>query len=95
MLVVASLPNSRKVTLAQMETRLHVDRFEEMLILGIDACGVLKVEFEAHVKRRTGEVVRRIDTALENQSLMVQGAAGQGPGQAQGKKDGGFVDGAR
>ncbi|WWD21979.1 hypothetical protein CI109_106467 [Kwoniella shandongensis] len=36
MLVVASLPSSGKITLAQMETRLHVDRFEEMLSLGTD-----------------------------------------------------------
>ncbi|RSH90141.1 Exosome non-catalytic core component [Saitozyma podzolica] len=36
-LVVASLPGSGKITLAQMETRLHVDRFEEMLLLGVEA----------------------------------------------------------
>ncbi|WVQ83871.1 hypothetical protein IAT38_006015 [Cryptococcus sp. DSM 104549] len=36
-LVVAALPASGKITLAQMETRLHVDRFEEMLHLGGEA----------------------------------------------------------
>jgi exosome complex component RRP41 len=56
-LVVASLPGSGKITLAQMETRLHVDRFEEMLLLGVEACGVLK----------TGSVVERMTTAVEAQ----------------------------
>lgn len=86
MLVVASLPNSRKITLAQMETRLHVDRFEEMLELGVEACAVLKDELEAHVKRRTGEVVKRIDAAIESQVLAAQGGK---------REDKAFVDGAR
>ena len=59
-LVVAALPASGKITLAQMETRLHVDRFEEMLILGVEACAVLKTEFEGLVKDRTKRVVERM-----------------------------------
>lgn len=78
-LVVASLPNSGKITLAQMETRLHVDRFEEMLLLGVEACKVLKVEMEEYVKERTGKVVERM-------SLAVEGAKGIQPG---------FIDGSR
>ncbi|KAI9635570.1 ribosomal protein S5 domain 2-type protein [Dioszegia hungarica] len=78
-LVVASLPNSGKITLAQMETRLHVDRFEEMLVLGVEACKVLKTEMEEYVKERTGKVVQRM-------SLAVEGAKGL---QA------GFIDGGR
>lgn len=66
-LVVASLPNSGKITLAQMETRLHVDRFEEMLLLGVDACKVLKEEMETYVKARTGKVVERMRLAVEGQ----------------------------
>ncbi|BEI93197.1 uncharacterized protein CcaverHIS019_0508250 [Cutaneotrichosporon cavernicola] len=62
-LVVASLPASGKVTLAQMETRLHVDRFEDMLRLGVDACAVLKVEMEAVVKAHTRAVVDRMSAA--------------------------------
>lgn len=63
MLVVASLPASNKVTLAQMETRLHVDRFEEMLRLGVQACVALKEEMEAVVKENTRKVVERMDNA--------------------------------
>lgn len=62
-LVVASLPTNGKVTLAQMETRLHVDRFDEMLRLGVDACAVLKSEMEAVVKARTRSVVGRMAAA--------------------------------
>ncbi|WVR04293.1 hypothetical protein IAU60_001293 [Kwoniella sp. DSM 27419] len=60
MLVVASLPGSGKITLAQMETRLHVDRFEEMLGLGVEACRVLKDEMEGVVKAQTRTVVERM-----------------------------------
>jgi exosome complex component RRP41 len=59
-LVVAALPASGKITLAQMETRLQVDRFEEMLVLGVEACGVLKLEMERVVKERTRRVVERM-----------------------------------
>ncbi|KAK4685587.1 exosome complex component RRP41, partial [Tremellales sp. Uapishka_1] len=62
--VVASLPSSGKITLAQMETRLHVDRFDEMLKLGVEACAVLKVEMEGVVKDRTGRIVERMDLGL-------------------------------
>jgi exosome complex component RRP41 len=62
-LVVASLPASGKVTLAQMETRLHVDRFEDMLKLGVDACAVLKSEMETVVKAHTTRVVERMSAA--------------------------------
>lgn len=61
MLVVASLPNSGKITLAQMETRLHVDRFEEMLTLGVEGCAVIKAEMEQVVKARTKTVVERME----------------------------------
>jgi exosome complex component RRP41 len=66
-LVVAALPASGKVTLAQMETRLHVDRFEEMLLLGVEACGVLKADMEGVVKERTGKVVERMAMAVTAQ----------------------------
>lgn len=66
-LVVAALPGSGKITLAQMETRLHVDRFEEMLLLGVEACGVLKAEMDGVIKDRTGSVVERMTTAVEAQ----------------------------
>lgn len=61
-LVVASIPGSSKVTLVQMETRLHVDRFEEMLLLGVEACKIIKEEMESIVKKRTRVIVDRIDS---------------------------------
>lgn len=63
-LVVASLPGSGKITLAQLETRLHVDRFDEMLTLGVEACAVIKTEMETVVKRRTKQVVGRMDAVI-------------------------------
>ncbi|WRT65110.1 uncharacterized protein IL334_002052 [Kwoniella shivajii] len=60
-MVVASLPTSGKITLAQMETRLHVDRFEEMLNLGVEACKVLKNEMELVVKDKTRKIVDRME----------------------------------
>lgn len=42
-----------------METRLHVDRFEEMLTLGVEACKVLKEEMDGVVKDRTERIVER------------------------------------
>lgn len=91
-LVVASLPASGKITLAQMETRLHVDRFEEMLLLGTEACAVLKDEMEGVVKRRTGEVVERMAHAVE-----VQRNAAQQQQQQQAGGAGGYasIDGLR
>nr|ODO01001.1 exosome complex component RRP41 [Cryptococcus depauperatus CBS 7855] len=59
--VIASLPTSGKITLAQMETRLHVDLFEKMLKLGVEACKVLKAEMDENVKRRTEQVVERMN----------------------------------
>ena len=64
MLIVAALPNSGKITLASMETRLHVDRFEEMLQLGVEACKVLKEEMDDVVKERTKSVVDRMKSGI-------------------------------
>lgn len=68
-LVVASLPTSGKVTLAQMETRLHVDRFEEMLRLGTEACAALKNEMEAVVKENTKRTVETMDNAVRGTAV--------------------------
>lgn len=63
-LVVACLPTSGKITLAQMETRLHVDRFEEMLELAVEGCRVLKDEMEGVVKQWTSKTVERMDIGM-------------------------------
>lgn len=65
-IVIASLPNSGKITLAQLETRLHVDRFDDMLALGVQGCKVLKAEMEQVVKERTRTVVERMQVGLKS-----------------------------
>lgn len=52
-MTVAVLPRSGKVTLASLETRLHVDRFEEMFRLAVQACKVLHKEMDAAARERT------------------------------------------
>ncbi|KAE8269101.1 hypothetical protein A4X09_0g3238 [Tilletia walkeri] len=53
-MTLAILPRSRRVTLAQLETRLHADRFEEMFQIGLEACaGVLHAEMDAEMRFRT------------------------------------------
>jgi exosome complex component RRP41 len=59
-LVVASLPATGKVTLATLETRIHVDRFEEMLDVGVEGCRILHAEMQEEVRRRTTTVVERM-----------------------------------
>jgi exosome complex component RRP41 len=47
-----------------METRLHVDRFEEMLELGVEGCRVLKEEMEGVVKAWTSKTVERMEIGM-------------------------------
>jgi len=51
---VAVMPKTKKVVLVTMETRLHVDRFEEILNLARDAGAILHQEMkEAILSRAT------------------------------------------
>jgi exosome complex component RRP41 len=59
-LVVASLPRNGTITLASLETRIHVDRFEEMLRVGVEGCKVIKEEMEGVVKSRTEKLAERM-----------------------------------
>lgn len=59
-LVIASLPGSGKVTLAALETRIHVDRFEEMMRVGVEGCKVLHQEMQSEVKKRATVMVDRM-----------------------------------
>lgn len=54
---VAVLPKTGKVTLVTMETRLHVDRFEEIFKLAGDAGKVVHSEMKAAVKSQTSMLV--------------------------------------
>ncbi|KAG8708411.1 Exosome non-catalytic core component [Ceratobasidium sp. 395] len=67
-LTLAVLPRSGRVTLVTMETRLHVERFEQIFKLAIEAGNVLHDQMRAAVRERTGKLV---------QSMAI-GAVGQG-----------------
>ncbi|KAG6877513.1 hypothetical protein C0993_006463 [Termitomyces sp. T159_Od127] len=54
---VAVMPKTGKVTLVTMETRLHVDRFEEIFRLAADAGKVIHGEMKSAVKSRTHTLV--------------------------------------
>ncbi|KZT29917.1 hypothetical protein NEOLEDRAFT_1153761 [Neolentinus lepideus HHB14362 ss-1] len=60
---VAVMPRTGKVTLVTMETRLHVDRFEEIFRLACEAGKVLHKEMRAAVRERTGVLVAAIGAA--------------------------------
>jgi exosome complex component RRP41 len=54
---VATMPKTGKVALVTMETRLHVDRFEEIFRLAGEAGKVLHREMKAAVMERTSTLV--------------------------------------
>ena len=54
---VGIMPKTGKVTLVTMETRLHVDRFEEIFRLAGEAGKVIHGEMKAAVKARTSALV--------------------------------------
>ncbi|EMD33282.1 hypothetical protein CERSUDRAFT_76538 [Gelatoporia subvermispora B] len=54
---VAVLPRTKKVTLAALETRLHVDRFAEVFRLACDAGQTIHAEMRRAVRTRTQELV--------------------------------------
>jgi exosome complex component RRP41 len=52
-LVIASLPRSGKITLAQMETRIHASALEDMFSIALQGCSVLQEEFDMAMRQRT------------------------------------------
>lgn len=54
---VGIMPKTGKVTLVTMETRLHVDRFEEIIRLACDAGNVIHREMKGAVCLRTGALI--------------------------------------
>ncbi len=62
-ITVATMPGSGKVTLATMETRLHVDRFEEIFRLACEAGRILHKEMRAAVRSRTGVLISAMQSA--------------------------------
>jgi exosome complex component RRP41 len=54
---VAVMPRTGQVTLVTMESRLHVDRFEEIFVLACDAGKVIHREMKFAVNARVGKLV--------------------------------------
>jgi exosome complex component RRP41 len=61
---VASMPRSGNLTLVSMETRLHIDRFEEILRLAGEAGAVIHKEMHAVVRERTKSLLDGLNTGL-------------------------------
>lgn len=52
-LIAATLPRSGKITLAQLETRIHANVVQEMLAIVGQACSVLHSEMDIAMRERT------------------------------------------
>ncbi|EAU89296.2 exosome component 4 [Coprinopsis cinerea okayama7 len=61
---VAVMPKSKKVVLVTMETRLHVERFEEVLCLARDAAAVLHKEMKEAVLGRSEGLIKMGEVAI-------------------------------
>lgn len=55
-LVAATLPRTGKITLAQLETRIHASAVEEMLGIVGKACGVLHGEMDLAMQGRVHQL---------------------------------------
>ncbi|KAF9223574.1 hypothetical protein BS17DRAFT_795729 [Gyrodon lividus] len=64
-ITVAVMPRTGRVTLVTTETRLHVDRFEEIFRLAIDACNILHHEMKAALQRRTCSLVATLGSGAK------------------------------
>jgi len=58
------MPRSGHLTLVSMETRLHVDRFEEILRLAGEAGAVIHKEMRAVVRQRTKSLLDGMSTGI-------------------------------
>ncbi|KAG7451013.1 uncharacterized protein BT62DRAFT_1071619 [Guyanagaster necrorhizus] len=63
---VAVMPRTGKVTLITMETRLHVDRFEEIFKLACEAGKVIHGEMRAAIRLRTGMLISAMQSVSQN-----------------------------
>jgi len=60
-IVVGVMPRTGRVTLVQMETRLHMDRFEEVFRVACDAGKVLWSEMRDALQERTSDLVEALE----------------------------------
>ena len=59
------MPRTGRLTLVSMETRLHVDRFEEILRLAGEAGPVIHKEMRAVVRQRTKDLLDGMNKGLK------------------------------
>ncbi|KAF8962684.1 exoribonuclease, exosome component 4 [Flammula alnicola] len=64
---IAVMPKTRKVSLVTMETRLHVDRFEEIFRLATDAGLVIHGEMKAAILGRSRNLLGSIEVGSQYQ----------------------------
>jgi exosome complex component RRP41 len=62
-LTVAVMPRSEKVTLLNMESRLHVTRFQDVLKVAGQAAEVLREEMGSAVRRRSKALINAMESA--------------------------------
>ncbi|KAF8650991.1 hypothetical protein AX16_004977 [Volvariella volvacea WC 439] len=63
-LTVAVMPRTGKVTLVTMETRLHVDRFEQVFQMAGDASKVIHRELRGAIRAKTGLLITSMGSGL-------------------------------
>ncbi|KAK3812939.1 MAG: ribosomal protein S5 domain 2-type protein [Benniella sp.] len=57
---IAMLPKSGKITLAQMESRLHVDKLEEVLELAGEGCKQIHLVVDKTIRDRAEELAKKM-----------------------------------
>ncbi len=65
---IAIMPKTRKVSLVTMETRLHVDRFEELFRVAVDAGKVIQEEMKATILDQSSALIRSMQIGNQNQN---------------------------
>jgi len=69
-MTVAVMPRTGKATLVTLETRLHVDRFEEIFRLACDAGKVVHKEMRRAVKEKTGDLIRAMGGGMVGSNVV-------------------------
>lgn len=65
---IAVMPKTRKVSLVTIETRIHVDRFEELLRVAVDAGKVIQEEMKAIILDRSSALIKSLQIGNQCQS---------------------------
>ena len=72
-LIIATLPRSGKITLAQLETRIHTTAVEEMMGAAIRGCHVLQQEFDMAMRQRTKKLALAMGGRVAKDDVDAQG----------------------